>query len=227
MNEGGAAQNKSFVKIGSDFGKIMPGKRGKGMKRSILSRMAAFLLIFVLGFAVVAGNNVSTVEAAARSSSINMNIFKKKNVRTYLQDMSYAGGINFSGQTQLKKNLPKIVCRDFLYANWKKYKRYRTGVDMLVPKSVVLKHIQDTYGIKVKSVNLPVKKGKYLLKELWWQSETVMKYYNAVRTKTGATITIRGSLFGRYEGKEVITVKPARNSMGFVITSMRYYRAGR
>lgn len=189
--------------------------------------MAAFLLIFVLGFAVVAGNNVSTVEAAARSSSINMNIFKKKNVRTYLQDMSYAGGINFSGQTQLKKNLPKIVRRDFLYANWKKYKRYRTGVDMLVPKSVVLKHIQDTYGIKVKSVNLPVKKGKYLLKELWWQSEAVMKYYNAVRTKTGATITIRGSLFGRYAGKEVITVKPARNSMGFVITSMRYYRAGR
>ena len=54
------------------------------MKRSILSRMAAFLLVFVLGFAVVAGNNVSTVEAAARSSSINMNIFKKKNVRTYL-----------------------------------------------------------------------------------------------------------------------------------------------
>lgn len=141
--------------------------------------------------------------------------------------MSYAGGINFSGQTQLKKNLPKIVRRDFLYANWKKYKRYQTGVDMLVPKSVVLKHIQDTYGIKVKSVNLPVKKGKYLLKELWWQSETVMKYYNAVRTKTGATITIRGSLFGRYAGKEVITVKPARNSMGFVITSMRYYRAGR
>ena len=168
MNEGGAAQNKSFVKIGSDFGKIIPGKRGKGMKRSILAR-----------------------------------------------------------QTQLKKNLPKIVRRDFLYANWKKYKRYQTGVDMLVPKSVVLKHIQDTYGIKVKSVNLPVKKGKYLLKELWWQSETVMKYYNAVRTKTGATITIRGSLFGRYEGKEVITVKPARNSMGFVITSMRYYRAGR
>lgn len=78
MNEGGAVQNKSFVKIGSDFGKIMPGKRGKGMKRSILSRMAAFLLIFVLGFAVVAGNNVSTVEAAARSSSINMNIFKRK-----------------------------------------------------------------------------------------------------------------------------------------------------
>ena len=85
-------------------------------------------------------------------------------------------------------------------------------------------HIQDTYGIKVKSVNLPVKKGKYLLKELWWQSETVMKYYTVVRTKTGATITIRGSLFGRYEGKEVITVKPARNSMGFVITSMRYYK---
>ena len=48
MNEGGAAQNKSFVKIGSDFGKIMPGKRGKGMKRSILSRMAAFLLIYHL-----------------------------------------------------------------------------------------------------------------------------------------------------------------------------------
>ena len=48
MNEGGAVQNKSFVKIGSDFGKIMPGKRGKGMKRSILSRMAAFLLIFVI-----------------------------------------------------------------------------------------------------------------------------------------------------------------------------------
>lgn len=197
------------------------------MKRRILSKAAAFFLIFVLGFAAVAGSNVSTVKAATRSSSINMNIFKKKNVQTYLQDMSYAGGINFSGQAQLKKNLPRIVRRDFLYVNYKKYKRYRTGVDMLVPKSVVLKHIQDTYGIKVKSVNLPVKKGKYLLKELWWQDETVMKYYKAVRTKTGATITIRGNCFGKYAGKEVITVKPARNSMGFVITSMRYYRAGK
>lgn len=197
------------------------------MKRRILSKAAAFFLIFVLGFAAVAGSNVSTVEAATRSSSINMNIFKKKSVQTYLQDMSYAGGINFSGQAQLKKNLPRIVRRDFLYVNYKKYKRYRTGVDMLVPKSIVLKHIQDTYGIKVKSVNLPVKKGKYLLKELWWQDETVMKYYKAVRTKTGATITIRGNCFGKYAGKEVITVKPARNSMGFVITSMRYYRAGK
>lgn len=197
------------------------------MKRRILSKAAAFFLIFVLGFAAVTGSGVSTVEAATRSSSINMNIFKKKSVQTYLQDMSYAGGINFSGQAQLKKNLPRIVRRDFLYVNYKKYKRYRTGVDMLVPKSVVLKHIQDTYGIKVKSVNLPVKKGKYLLKELWWQSETVMKYYKAVRTKTGATITIRGNCFGKYAGKEVITVKPARNSMGFVITSMRYYRAGK
>lgn len=197
------------------------------MKRRILSKAAAFFLIFVLGFAAVAGSNVSTVEAATRSSSINMNIFKKKSVQTYLQDMSYAGGINFSGQAQLKKNLPRIVRRDFLYVNYKKYKRYRTGVDMLVPKSVVLKHIQDTYGIKVKSVNLPVKKGKYLLKELWWQDETVMKYYKAVRTKTGATITIRGNCFGKYAGKEVITVKPARNSMGFVLTSMRYYRAGK
>ena len=182
------------------------------MKRRILSKAAAFFLIFVLGFAAVAGSNVSTVKAATRSSSINMNIFKKKSVQTYLQDMSYAGGINFSGQAQLKKNLPRIVRRDFLYVNYKKYKRYRTGVDMLVPKSVVLKHIQDTYGIKVKSVNLPVKKGKYLLKELWWQDETVMKYYKAVRTKTGATITIRGNCFGKYAGKEVITVKPARNS---------------
>ena len=197
------------------------------MKRRILSKAAAFFLIFVLGFAAVAGSNVSTVKAATRSSSINMNIFKKKSVQTYLQDMSYAGGINFSGQAQLKKNLPRIVRRDFLYVNYKKYKRYRTGVDMLVPKSVVLKHIQDTYGIKLKSVNLPVKKGKYLLKELWWQDETVMKYYKAVRTKTGATITIRGNCFGKYAGKEVITVKPARNSMGFVITSMRYYRAGK
>lgn len=197
------------------------------MKRRILSKAAAFFLIFVLGFAAVAGSNVSTVKAATRSSSINMNIFKKKSVQTYLQDMSYAGRINFSGQAQLKKNLPRIVRRDFLYVNYKKYKRYRTGVDMLVPKSVVLKHIQDTYGIKVKSVNLPVKKGKYLLKELWWQDETVMKYYKAVRTKTGATITIRGNCFGKYAGKEVITVKPARNSMGFVITSMRYYRAGK
>lgn len=197
------------------------------MKRRILSKAAAFFLIFVLGFAAVAGSNVSTVKAATRSSSINMNIFKKKSVQTYLQDMSYAGGINFSGQAQLKKNLPRIVRRDFLYVNYKKYKRYRTGVDMLVPKSVVLKHIQDTYGIKVKSVNLPVKKGKYLLKELWWQDETVMKYYKAVRTKIGATITIRGNCFGKYAGKEVITVKPARNSMGFVITSMRYYRAGK
>lgn len=197
------------------------------MKRRFLSKAAAFFLIFVLGFAAVAGSNVSTVKAATRSSSINMNIFKKKSVQTYLQDMSYAGGINFSGQAQLKKNLPRIVRRDFLYVNYKKYKRYRTGVDMLVPKSVVLKHIQDTYGIKVKSVNLPVKKGKYLLKELWWQDETVMKYYKAVRTKTGATITIRGNCFGKYAGKEVITVKPARNSMGFVITSMRYYRAGK
>lgn len=197
------------------------------MKRRILSKAAAFFLIFVLGFIAIAGNSVSTVEAATRSSSINMNIFKKKSVQTYLQDMSYAGGINFSGQAQLKKNLPRIVRRDFLYVNYKKYKRYRTGVDMLVPKSVVLKHIQDTYGIKVKSVNLPVKKGKYLLKELWWQDETVMKYYKAVRTKTGATITIRGNCFGKYAGKEVITVKPARNSMGFVITSMRYYRAGK
>lgn len=197
------------------------------MKRRILSKAAAFFLIFVLGFAAVAGSNVSTVKAATRSSSINMNIFKKKSVQTYLQDMSYAGGINFSGQAQLKKNLPRIVRRDFLYVNYKKYKRYRTGVDMLVPKSVVLKHIQDTYGIKVKSVNLPVKKGKYLLKELWWQDETVMKYYKAVRTKTGATITIRGNCFGKYAGKEVITVKPARNSMGFVITSMRYYKAGK
>lgn len=197
------------------------------MKRRILSKAAAFFLIFVLGFAAVAGSNVSTVKAATRSSSINMNIFKKKSVQTYLQDMSYAGGINFSGQAQLKKNLPRIVRRDFLYVNYKKYKRYRTGVNMLVPKSVVLKHIQDTYGIKVKSVNLPVKKGKYLLKELWWQDETVMKYYKAVRTKTGATITIRGNCFGKYAGKEVITVKPARNSMGFVITSMRYYRAGK
>lgn len=197
------------------------------MKRRILSKAAAFFLIFVLGFVAIAGNSVSTVEAATRSSSINMNIFKKKSVQTYLQDMSYAGGINFSGQAQLKKNLPRIVRRDFLYVNYKKYKRYRTGVDMLVPKSVILKHIQDTYGIKVKSVNLPVKKGKYLLKELWWQDETVMKYYKAVRTKTGATITIRGNCFGKYAGKEVITVKPARNSMGFVITSMRYYRAGK
>ena len=52
-------------------------------------------------------------------------------------------------------------------------------------------------------------------------------YDKPVRTKTGATITIRGNCFGKYAGKEVITVKPARNSMGFVITSMRYYRAGK
>ena len=202
------------------------------MKKRILSRVTAFFMIFVLSFTVIAGSNASTVEAASKSSYINMNIFKKKSVRTYLQDMSYTGSINFSGQAQLKKNLSKIVRRDFLYVNWKKYKRYQVngqagGTDMLVPKSVVHKHIQNTYGIKVKSVNLPVKKGKYLLKELWWQDETVMKYYKAVRTKTGATITIRGNCFGKYAGKEVITVKPARNSMGFVITSMKYYRAGR
>ena len=202
------------------------------MKKRILSRVTAFFMIFVLSFTVIAGSNASTVEAASKSSYINMNIFKKKSVRTYLQDMSYTGSINFSGQAQLKKNLSKIVRRDFLYVNWKKYKRYQVngqagGTDMLVPKSVVHKHIQDTYGIKVKSVKLPVKKGKYLLKDLWWQSETVMKYYKAVRTKTGAAITLKAYLFGKYEGKEVITVKPARNSRGFVITSMRYYRAGR
>lgn len=202
------------------------------MKKRILSRVTAFFMIFVLSFTVIAGSNASTVEAASKSSYINMNIFKKKSVRTYLQDMSYTGSINFSGQAQLKKNLPKIVRRDFLYVNWKKYKRYQVngqagGTDMLVPKSVVHKHIQDTYGIKVKSVKLPVKKGKYLLKDLWWQSETVMKYYKAVRTKTGDTITLKAYLFGKYEGKEVITVKPARNSRGFVITSMRYYRVGR
>ena len=38
------------------------------MKRRILSKAAAFFLIFVLGFAAVAGSNVSTVEAATRSS---------------------------------------------------------------------------------------------------------------------------------------------------------------
>lgn len=146
------------------------------MKKRILSRVTAFFMIFVLSFTVIAGSNASTVEAASKSSYINMNIFKKKSVRTYLQDMSYTGSINFSGQAQLKKNLPKIVRRDFLYVNWKKYKRYQVngqaeGTDMLVPKSVVHKHIQDTYGIKVKSVKLPVKKGKYLLKDLWWQRE--------------------------------------------------------
>lgn len=171
-----------------------------------------------------------TAQAASKNSSINMNIFKKKNVQKLFESMSWQARPGFKNQSELKKKLPNIVRWDFEYGSLYNRRRFEPygDADILVPKNIVHKHIQDVYGIKVKSVKLPVKKGKYLLKELWCQDTHTPKYYRAVRTKAGATITVRvKDISGYYDGKVVFTVKSARNSRGFVITSTKYSRETR
>lgn len=155
-------------------------------------------------------------------SEINMDIFKKKSVRQWLERMCYVSG--FKDRTELKKKLPTIVRKDFLYANHTKYEKYVEGLDMLVPKKVVHDYIKDTYGITVSKVSLPVKEGKYLLEELWWQDETQVVFDKAVKTKDGAKITLKRKKFGKSDGRNEITVKPAKNSRGFIITSIKFYK---
>lgn len=136
--------------------------------------------------------------------------------------MCYVSG--FKDRTELKKKLPTIVRKDFLYANRTKYEKYVEGLDMLVPKKVVHDYIKDTYGITVSKVSLPVKEGKYLLEELWWQDETQVVFDKAVKTKDGAKITLKRKKFGKSDGRNEITVKAAKNSRGFIITSIKFYK---
>lgn len=154
-------------------------------------------------------------------SKINMDTFKKKSIRQWLEHLCYVRG--FKDTTELKKKLPTIVRKDFLYVNRTKYKKYADDVDLLVPKKVVHDYIKDTYGITVSKVSLPVKNGKYLLKELWWQDATQVYFDKAVKTKDGAKIILKRKLFGKSVGQNEITVKPAKNSRGFVITSIKFY----
>ncbi|MDO5799068.1 MAG: leucine-rich repeat protein [Eubacteriales bacterium] len=162
-----------------------------------------------------------TVKKSSQSE-IKMDIFKKKSVRQWLERMCYVSG--FKDRTELKEKLPTIVRKDFLYANRTKYEKYVEGVDMLVPKKVVHDYIKDTYGITVSKVSLPVKDGKYLLEELWWQDETQVVFDKAVKTKDGAKIILKRKLFGKSDGRNEIMVKPAKNSRGFIITSIKFYK---
>ena len=188
-------------------------------KGKVLPGLLAICLLFTLSFTTVTETGIVNVSAATR---INMNTFKKKNIQTWLENMCYV--ITYKNTTELKKKLPTIVRRDFLYNYRDRYKKYSTGLNMLVPKKVVHNYIYNIYGIRVSKVNLPVKKGKYLLKELWWQDETTTRFCKAVRTKTGATITLKKDVFGTPAGRNVVTVRPVNNPRGFVITSIRYYR---
>lgn len=188
-------------------------------KRKILSKLLAVCLLFTLSFTSIAGTSAVDVNAAAR---INMNIFKKQSTRSWLEKMCYV--VTYKNTTELKKKLPTIVRRDFLYTYRDRYDKYSTGLNMLVPKKVVHNYIYNIYGIRVSKVNLPVKKGKYLIKELWWQDETNTSFYKAVRTRTGATITLKKDVFETPAGRNVVTVRPANNPRGFVITSIKYYR---
>ena len=188
-------------------------------KRKILSKLLAVCLLFTLSFTSIAGTSAVDANAAAR---INMNIFKKQSTRSWLEKMCYV--VTYKNTTELKKKLPTIVRRDFLYTYRDRYDKYSTGLNMLVPKKVVHNYIYNIYGIRVSKVNLPVKKGKYLIKELWWQDETNTSFYKAVRTRTGATITLKKDVFGTPVGRNVVTVRPANNPRVFVITSIKYYR---
>ena len=188
-------------------------------KRKILSKLLAVCLLFTLSFTSIAGTSAVDANAAAR---INMNIFKKQSTRSWLEKMCYV--VTYKNTTELKKKLPTIVRRDFLYTYRDRYDKYSTGLNMLVPKKVVHNYIYNIYGIRVSKVNLPVKKGKYLIKELWCQDETNTSFYKAVRTRTGATITLKKDVFGTPAGRNVVTVRPANNPRGFVITSIKYYR---
>ena len=188
-------------------------------KRKILSKLLAVCLLFTLSFTSIAGTSAVDANAAAR---INMNIFKKQSTRSWLEKMCYV--VTYKNTTELKKKLPTIVRRDFLYTYRDRYDKYSTGLNMLVPKKVVHNYIYNIYGIRVSKVNLPVKKGKYLIKELWWQDETNTSFYKAVRTRTGATITLKKDVFGTPVGRNVVTVRPVNNPRGFVITSIKYYR---
>ena len=188
-------------------------------KRKILSKLLAVCLLFTLSFTSIAGTSAVDANAAAR---INMNIFKKQSTRSWLEKMCYV--VTYKNTTELKKKLPTIVRRDFLYTYRDRYDKYSTGLNMLVPKKVVHNYIYNIYGIRVSKVNLPVKKGKYLIKELWWQDETNTSFYKAVRTRPGATITLKKDVFGTPVGRNVVTVRPANNPRGFVITSIKYYR---
>ena len=187
-------------------------------RRKVLPGLLVICLLFALSFTTVTETGAVNANAATR---INMNTFKKKSIQTWLENMCYV--ITYKNTTELKKKLPTIVRRDFLYNYRDRYKKYSTGLNMLVPKKVVHNYIYNIYGIRVNKVNLPVKKGKYLLKELWWQDETTTRFYKAVRTKTGATITLKKDVFGTPAGRNVVTVRPANNPRGFVITSIKYY----
>lgn len=169
-----------------------------------------------------ASKKITVTVKKPSQSKINMDIFKKKSVKQWLENMCYVRG--FRDNAALKRKMPTIVRKDFLYVNYTKYKKYANGVDMLVPKKVVHDYIKDTYGITVSKVSLPVKNGKYLLKELWWQDETQVYFDKAVKTKDGAKIILKRKLFGKSAGQNEITVKPAKNPEGFVITSMKFYK---
>ena len=133
--------------------------------KKIVKKCMVLLLVSIMFITAVP----VTAQAASKNSSINMNIFKKKNVQKLFESMSWQARPGFKNQSELKKKLPNIVRWDFEYGSLYNRRRFESygDADILVPKNIVHKHIQDVYGIKVKSVKLPVKKGKYLLKELW------------------------------------------------------------
>lgn len=184
-----------------------------------------FMILTIVSVMVIMALPVAA-QAASKSSAINMKIFKKRSVQKIFEGMAWQGRPGFKNRSKLKKRLPDIVRWDFEYGGIYDRNDFESdGLDILVPKNVIHKYIQDVFGIKVKSVKLPVKDGKYLLKELWCQDTHTPYYYKAVRTKSGATVTVRVyDINSCYDGKAVFTVKSARNSRGFVITSTKYYK---
>ena len=85
-------------------------------KRKILSKLLAVCLLFTLSFTSIAGTSAVDANAAAR---INMNIFKKQSTRSWLEKMCYVD--TYKNTTELKKKLPTIVRRDFLYTYRDRY----------------------------------------------------------------------------------------------------------
>lgn len=195
-------------------------------RKNVLIKTMLIFFVFVFAFSAVTATNTVTTEAA--SKKINMKIFKKKSVKEFFERR--AGDyfdMDFSNRKEFKKKLPKIVKYDFHITFWEKYKKYdsRTSTDMLVPKKVVHKYIYDVYGVRVKKVKLPVRRGKYVIHNPWIQDTSEFIFVKAVRKGNGAQITVKClDVFGVYTGKTVFTVKKANNSRGFVVTSIKNYK---
>ena len=177
------------------------------------------------------GSKKYTCKVTVSNPKINMNIFKKKSIREWFERMSYGndtGYLSFRSTPQLKKALPFYIRREYEY-----HRSYPqdNSMNTLVPRNVIHNYVYNTFGVRVSSVNLPVRNGNYVIERLWWQINTDLCFYKALPTTKGATIIVkeysytingsRGSLYATH----YFTVKKANNSRGFVITSAKSERA--